>query len=77
MLAVSETRQYGTGSVEIMCRLRAMLETLMAVLPPQRAALPQEQLDLVQVAVERPFFDPRDRVHAEIADSQGLGGAAS
>ena len=77
LLAVSEIRQYGAGSVQIMRRLRAMLETLIAVLPPKRASLLQEQLDLVQVAVEHSFSDPRDRVHAEVADSQGLGGAAS
>ena len=77
LLAVSEIRQYGASSVQIMRRLRAMLETLIAVLPPIRASLLQQQLDLLQVAVEHSFFDPRDRIHAGIADSQGLGGAAT
>jgi uncharacterized membrane protein len=75
LLAVSEIRQYGANSIQVMRRLRGMLEYLVANLPPERAASLQQQLDLVHGSVERSFFDPRDRVHADIADSQGLGGA--
>jgi uncharacterized membrane protein len=74
LLAVAEIRQYGAGSVQIMRRLRGMLEELMSVLPPERAYLLQEQLELLHNTVENGFFDPRDRAQAEIADSQGLGG---
>jgi uncharacterized membrane protein len=77
LLAVSEIRQYGGNSVQIMRRLRAMLESLVAVLPPARAPFLQQQLDLLQVAVEKAFVDPRDRRNATHADSQGLGGASS
>ena len=77
LLAVSEIRQYGANSVQIMRRLRAMLESLVAVLPPARAPFLQQQLDLLQVAVEKAFVDPRDRRNATHADSQGLGGASS
>jgi uncharacterized membrane protein len=77
LLAVSEIRQYGANSVQIMRRLRAMLENLVAVLPPARAPFLQQQLDLLQVAVEKAFVDPRDRRNATHADSQGLGGASS
>jgi uncharacterized membrane protein len=77
LLAVSEIRQYGASSVQIMRRLRAMLESLVTVLPPARAPFLRQQLDLLQVAVEKAFFDPRDRLHATTADSQGLGGASS
>jgi hypothetical protein len=54
-----------------------MLESLVAVLPPARAPFLQQQLDLLQVAVEKAFVDPRDRRNATHADSQGLGGASS
>lgn len=74
LLAVAEVRQYGAGSVQIMRRLRGMLEELIHVLPDSRAPLLHEQLDLLHNAVEQGFLDPRDRAHAEIADSQGLGG---
>jgi hypothetical protein len=58
-----------------MRRLSLMLEYLIANLPPERARCLQQQLDLLRLSVEKTFFDPRDRVDAEIADSQGLGGA--
>jgi uncharacterized membrane protein len=74
-LAVAEIRQYGGGSVQITRRLRGMLEHLISVLPPERAALLQEQLDLLHAAVEKAFIDPRDRALADVADSQGLGGS--
>jgi uncharacterized membrane protein len=72
-LAVSEIRHYGEGSIQIMRRLRSMLVSLIAVLPPPRTAILRDQLDLLRTAVENAFYDPRDRVHAAVADSQGLG----
>ena len=74
-LAVAEIRQYGGTSVQIMRRLRGMLEYLITVLPSKRAPLLQEQLDLLDSAVENAFIDPRDRALASVADSQGLGGS--
>jgi uncharacterized membrane protein len=75
LLAVSEIRQYGANSIQVMRRLRGMLEQLAATLPPARAVFLRQQLDLLHGSVERTFFDARDRVHADIADLQGLGGA--
>jgi len=74
-LAVSEVRQYGGGSLQIVRRLRGMLMSLIASLPPFRAPCLQEQLDLLQTAVEKTFCDPRDRLSAGVPDSQGLGAA--
>jgi uncharacterized membrane protein len=74
-LAVSEIRQYGAGSVQVVRRLRSMLVSLIAALPASRTPYLQEQLDLLQASVERAFFDPRDRVNAGVPDSQGLGAA--
>jgi len=74
-LAVSEIRQYGAGSVQVVRRLRSMLVSLLAAVPPSRQPCLQEQLDLLQAGVDRAFFDPRDRIHAGVPDSQGLGAA--
>jgi uncharacterized membrane protein len=74
LLAVSEIRHYGANSVQIMRRLRAMLEDLISVLPAERAPLLQQQLDLLHFSIEREFKDRPDREQAEIPDSQGLGG---
>jgi len=74
LLSVSEIRQYGASSLQITRRLRAMLEDLISVLPPERIPLLEEQLDLLHASVEQSFPDPRDRRQAEIPDSQGLGG---
>jgi uncharacterized membrane protein len=77
LLAVSEIRQYGANSIQIMRRLRGMLEHLIAKLPAPRTHCLKEQLDLLRVSVEKTFMDPRDRIEADVADSQGLGGAIS
>lgn len=74
-LAVSEIRQYGGGSLQVVRRLRRMLVSLMAVLPSSRTPCLQEQLNLLQAAVETAFIDPRDRSSACVPDSQGLGAA--
>ena len=74
-LTVAEIRQYGATSVQIMRRLRGMLENLIEVLPPKRAPLLRQQLDLLDAGVENAFNDPRDRALASVADTQGLGGS--
>jgi uncharacterized membrane protein len=74
LLGVAEIRHYGAGSMQIMRRLRAMLEDLIKFLPADRAPLLQEQLELLHATVKREFDDPRDREQAEIPDSHGLGG---
>jgi uncharacterized membrane protein len=73
-LGVTEIRHYGANSVQIMRRLRAMLEELIGILPVERAPLLQAQLELVHASVERQFSDTPDREQAEVPDSQGLGG---
>jgi len=72
-LAVSEIRHCGGGSVQVVRRLRSMLMSLIAELPPSRTVFLQEQLDLLRATVEKQFVDPRDRIHAAVSDSQGLG----
>ena len=73
-LAVCEIRDYGSSSVQICRRLRAMLNGLLDALPPPQHASVRRQLRLLQEAVEREFTDPARRALAEQADPQGIGG---
>ena len=77
LLAVSEIRQYGVGSIQVGRRLRAMLEHLIRELPAARHPPLQEELALLGCAVERGFKDESDRKRASVADNQGVGGSDS
>jgi uncharacterized membrane protein len=74
-LTCTEIRQFGAGSVQVMRRLRSMLENLMQTLPPHRHAELRQQLELLDRAIDARYAFPEDRAIARIADSQGLGGA--
>jgi uncharacterized membrane protein len=74
-LAVTEIRQFGGTSTQITRRMRAMLENLIEVVPPQRAVALRAELELLRRGVERDFRDPEDRARASSADSLGVGGA--
>jgi uncharacterized membrane protein len=73
VLAVSEIRQYGRGSFQVMRRLRAMLENLIASLPESHRPPLEVQLRMLARSVERDFPDAEDRESAAFADPQGLG----
>ncbi len=45
-LSVTEIRQFGRESIQIVRRMRAMLENLIAVMPPHRAVLLRKELEL-------------------------------
>ena len=72
-LAVTEIRQYGKDSIQIMRRLRAMLENLIETLPDKRAPMLRLELSLLQASAKRVFLDLYDQALAETADSQGMG----
>jgi uncharacterized membrane protein len=74
-LGVSEIRLYGAGSIQIMRRLREMLENLIEVLPAYRSPPLREQLELIGRSMERNFSDPEDRKLAGVADHNGIGGS--
>ena len=75
MLAVSEIRHYGAGSIQVDRRLRAMLEHLIRELPVARRPPLEEELALLGSAVRRGFRDETDRKRAGVADQQGVGGS--
>jgi uncharacterized membrane protein len=73
-LSVTEIRQFGRESIQIVRRMRAMLESLIKVVPPQRVELLRAELELLDRGIAQDFRDPEDRVRATLADSLGVGG---
>jgi uncharacterized membrane protein len=73
-LAVTEIRQFGANSTQVVRRMRAMLENLIPLLPPHRAAVLGQELDLLKSTVDHGFAVPADRERADLPDFQGLGG---
>jgi uncharacterized membrane protein len=74
-LAVTEIRQYGCDSIQVVRRLRAMLENLMETLPMIRASVLQKELRLLDNSARRAFPDLEDLKLAETSDMQGMGGS--
>ncbi|AZU02334.1 DUF2254 domain-containing protein [Brevibacterium linens ATCC 9172] len=73
--ATDEIRQYGTGSVQIQRRLRALFDTLAGRCELQQRAALLERRAALHRGLERWWPDPLDRRLAGCADPQGLGRA--
>jgi uncharacterized membrane protein len=74
VLAVTEIRQFGANSTQVARRMRAMLEDLIPLLPPYRATILRQELDLLKSTIDLAFTVPQDRKRAYLPDLQGLGG---
>ena len=74
-LTCIEIRHCGAGSVQIMRRMRSMLENLMHTLPQHRHSELRQQLDLLDRTIEAQYTFPEDLAIARIPDPQGLGGS--
>lgn len=74
-LGCREIRICGAGSAQIARRMRAMLEDLIATLPPQRHAALQLELRLLTRAIQTHYAQPEDLALASVPDAQGLGAA--
>ena len=74
-MSCTEIRHYGAGSVQIMRRLRSMLENLMHTLPQHRHAELRQQLNLLDRTIDGHYVFPEDLALARIPDPQGLGGS--
>ena len=74
-LAVTEIRLFGAQSIQVVRRLRSMLEHLIEVLPPERTGNLRQELSSLQITTENCFLAPEDRTLAAAGDSQGMGGA--
>jgi len=73
ILACEEIRYYGTSSVQVMRRLRALLSELARDVPPPRALVVRTYLARVDQAIGRIFGDAQERSDALQSDRQGLG----
>jgi uncharacterized membrane protein len=73
-LAFSEIRACGSNNLQIVRRLRAMIDNLVRTLPARRHAALLQQLSLLDREIERHFNYPEELALARIADAQGLGG---
>ena len=75
-LGVSEIRMYGAGSMQVMRRLRAMLENLAEVLPAERHGFLSKQMKLLNSELDRNFPFAEDRKSAGLPDFAGIGGVS-
>ena len=73
-LAFAEIRCCGSNNMQIVRRLRAMIENLIQTLPAHRHPALQQELSLLDREIEKHFAYPEELSLARIADSQGLGG---
>ena len=73
-LTFSEIRSYGSNNLQIVRRLRAMIQNLLQTLPLHRHAALNEQLSLLDREIAKNFTYPEELALAQVADTQGLGG---
>jgi len=73
-LAFSEIRACGSNNLQIVRRLRAMIENLNQTLPQHRHPALRQQQALLDRDIEDRFRHPEDIALAHVADAQGLGG---
>ena len=74
ILACTELRRYGADSIQVVRRLRAMIENLIRALPEDRHAALKAQLALLDHVIKAIYSLPEELVLARATDSQGLGG---
>jgi uncharacterized membrane protein len=73
-LGVTEIREYGSTAIQVMRRMRAMLEELRDEVRPEHRLVVEEELARLQATVARTFADSVDLDRANTADPQGIGG---
>lgn len=75
-LAFSEIRKCGSNNLQVVRRLRAMIENLVQTIPSHRHQALSQQLALLDREIEWNFKHPEELALARVSDSQGLGGHA-
>jgi uncharacterized membrane protein len=73
-LGVTEIREYGANSVQVVRRLRALLEDLLVTVRPEYRRAVEDELARLDATVAEQFADSVDLDRACFADHQGLGG---
>ena len=75
-LGLTEIREFGATSVQVMRRLRALLEELLETVRPEHRAALEEELRRLDATVADAWRDSVDLDRASRADGQGIGGPA-
>jgi len=73
-LGVTEIREFGSTSITVMRRMRALLEKLLAEVRAENRAAVKAEIARLDATVGAGFSGSIDRDQAAIADRQGLGG---
>lgn len=73
-LGVTEIREYGATSIQVMRRMRAMLEELRRDVRPEHRSAVEEELARLDATVTSTFGSSPDRDRAGVPDTQGIGG---
>ena len=76
-LATTEIRCYGASAIQVMRRMRAMLEELHDEVREEHRSAIDEELARLDATVARSFADSVDIDRASIADPQGMGGRSA
>jgi uncharacterized membrane protein len=72
-LAFDEIRFYGATSVQVMRRMKALVNELISILPEERQPALRHWQERLQLTVARSFPDQEDKLEASAEDRQGLG----
>lgn len=72
-LAFDEIRFYGSNSVQVMRRMKALVSELISVLPEERHTALKNWQERLQSTIDRSFSDAQDKLDASAEDRQGLG----
>ena len=75
-LGVTEIREYGGDSVQVVRRLRALLEQLADLVLPENRPAVEDELRRLEATAAAAFADRIDDDLARGVDSQGIGGPA-
>ena len=75
-LGVTEIREYGGDSVQVVRRLRALLEQLADLVLPENRPAVEDELRRLEATAAAAFGDRIDQDLARGTDSQGIGGPA-
>jgi uncharacterized membrane protein len=76
-LAVTEIRIYGRGAIQVVRRLRALLEDLLETVRPEHRAAVEEELARLDESVGESFGASVDLDRALVPDRQGIGGPSA
>jgi len=72
-LAFDEIRLYGATSMQVMRRMKALLNQSMRLLPQERLPALHHWQDRLQSTVDRTYSDAQDKLDASDEDPQGFG----